>query len=376
MDISELRTPALLCDKRSLGRNLKSMAMKAKQFNVSLRPHIKTHKCVELAKLQEKQGIHGITVSTLKEAEVFSKNGFSDITYAVPLDQSKITQFLELTRDISLKAVIDDQSILERFNSQAKDEKQDVDVLVQVDMGYHRCGVTPTDSSAIKVVECVEKSSNLSFRGILTHAGNSYSCLTTQCIKDIAEQEQKVMVDFAKNLSNHSLDLYPEVISIGSTPTISLCDIIKPEISEIRPGNYAYYDYTQVKLGSCNISDCALTVLSRIVGKYEGRVVLDAGATALSKDQGPTHIEPDCGYGKIFEDYRKSKLDTNSRIENLSQEHGKVSFTNKSIVKTLDIGDLVRILPNHSCLTNNLFRYVYVTDGDMVIDKWEIHSGH
>ncbi|MFW9921000.1 MAG: alanine racemase [Candidatus Thorarchaeota archaeon] len=376
MEISDIRTPALIIDKRKLEANVVSMAKKAKANNVSLRPHIKTHKCLEIARIQEKYGIKGITVSTLREAEDFSNKGFFDITYAVPIDDSKFSRFIELNDKKLMKAIVDDYRVVERFSKAAGDANQEIEVLVKVDMGYHRCGVDPTNHDAVDVVRSVVEAENLKFKGLLTHAGNSYSCNTPSCIERVAEQEQESMISFARTLSEYDYNYYPEVISIGSTPTMALAKEIRSGITEIRPGNYVYYDYSQVKLGVCRISDCALTVIARIVGKYGERAAIDAGATALSKDRGPTHIEPKCGFGKIFRDYEESELDMHTSIDELSQEHGKVSFSHESIVSKMKIGDLVRILPNHACLTNNLFRKAYVVVGDKVLSEWQIFSGH
>ncbi len=376
MDLFKIPTPALLVDRTKLERNINQMVEKTQSQQVALRPHIKTHKCLNVATLQQDAGCQGITVSTLKEAEIFGKHGFTDIVYAVPIEPTKFPKFFAINNYISLKAVVDSTSAIARFNQEAVEKKQMVEVLVQVDMGYHRCGVNPSSPSSIEIVKRIIEASNLEFKGILTHAGNSYSCSSESCIKQVAEKEQDVMIEFSKKLTNEGEEFHPEIVSIGSTPTISLCDRIRPEITEVRPGNYVYYDYTQVKLGSCKITDCALTVLASVIGKFDGRIVIDAGATALSKDRGPTHIEPQNGYGKIFEDYQEGILDDRAVFRDLAQEHGKVSLDTGSPLNELTIGDKVRILPNHSCLTNNLFRKAQVLEGNNIVDEWDIHSGH
>ncbi len=376
MDVSEIDSPALLIDMKKLERNIETMASKARTFSVSLRPHVKTHKCIEIARMQEEYGCRGITVSTLGEAEVFARAGFSDMTYAVPLEPSKIPRLLSLLDKVSVTAIVDNPQIVPQLDVAVRKTGLEIDVLIKVDMGYHRCGVDPSSNGAVSLVEKVVLSPSLNFRGILTHAGNSYSCQTKECIQDIAKQEQEKMVSFASLLSRQSTELTPEIVSIGSTPTITLCEDIISGITEVRPGNYAYFDYTQVLLGSCQVADCALTVHSRITGTYQGRAIIDAGATSLSRDNGPIHIEPDCGYGKLFSDYEESQLDTHCKLESLSQEHGKVTFESGSHLSSLSVGDPVRILPNHSCLTNNLFRKAYVVSDDNVIGIWDIHSGH
>ena len=182
------------------------------------------------------------------------------------------------------------------------------------------------------------------------------------------------MIRFAKTLKTESAELAPGVVSIGSTPTTRLADTFQEEITEIRPGNYAFFDYSQVALGSCAETDCALTVLSSVISKNPDRAVIDAGATALSKDKGPTHIESDVGYGKIFQDYQDGKIDRGVIISSLSQEHGKLTFNGKDSFK-LKHGEKIRIIPNHSCLTANLFDYYQVVRGDSVVDRWRVQRG-
>ncbi len=376
MQIQDLGTPALLIDRNRVIRNVQSMKRKAAGFGVKLRPHIKTHKCIEVGRIQEKEGISGITVSTLKEAEIFASYGFSNILYAVPMQPFHFDWFLKINEKASIKAIVDNARVASILDNKASKANQEVEVLLKVDIGYHRCGVDPANPNAISIVKTITEAESLVFKGILTHAGNSYSCTSPSCIRQIAKQEQDAMVTLAYTLAEHDSRYNPEIISIGSTPTVVLTEDVRPEITEIRPGNYVYYDYTQVKLGTCRISDCALTVLGRIVGKYDGRIVADTGATALSKDRGPIHIEPKCGYGKIYTDYDENILDEHSTIDNLSQEHGKISFGEESVIQSLNIGDTIRILPNHSCLTNNLFSRAYVVDGNRVVGEWQVHSGH
>jgi D-serine deaminase-like pyridoxal phosphate-dependent protein len=213
----------------------------------------------------------------------------------------------------------------------------------------------------------------LEFTGILTHAGHSYSTKSIPEIRSIAVQEQDEMIRFASKL--RAKDIEPETISIGSTPTLMLAESFHPEITEIRPGSYVYFDYMQVRLGVCKITDSSFSVLTSIVSKHSDRLVTDAGATALSKDLGPIHIEQDCGFGKFYEDYETGIIDTESSIVSLSQEHGKVEFTNDSFLSRKNLDDKLRILPNHSCLTNNLFDEIYVLQGERVVDKWKIHRG-
>lgn len=367
----DLLTPAALVDVDRLNRNIERMAKKAKENDVFLRPHIKTHKCVEVGKMQIDHGARGITVSTLKEATSFADAGFRDITYAVPITENKIKFALDLAARVSLKVLVDNTKTVEILDSMSRDLERYIDVMVKVDCGYHRCGINPERGEAIKLVKRISKGALLNFKGILTHAGHSYLANNTHEIKRIAKQEQEVMVTLAKRLKKEGLT--PEVVSIGSTPTVMLSDSFHDMITEIRPGNYVFFDYTQVVLETCKISDCSFTVLSRIVGDYSNRFVIDAGATALSKDKGPIHREPECGYGKIVRDYDNSGIEQDALIESLSQEHGKVTFSPDSRIDR-NVSKMIRIIPNHSCLSANLFKHYIAIKEDSIIAIWKTIS--
>ena len=372
--IHDLITPSVLVDLERLEKNITDMAIRAKEGGVHLRPHIKTHKCIEIGKMQKAAGAQGITVSTLGEALAFSEAGFDDITYAVPLAPDKFDGVRQISERTHLNVLVDHPIIVDQLSRFCKKVGLTADVLVKVDCGYPRTGINPETPAAISLVRKIHDASNLNFKGILTHAGHSYDMTTVAEVKTIAKQEQDVMIRFATTLRTENSELAPEVVSIGSTPTARLADTFQEGITEIRPGNYVFFDYSQVALRSCEVTDCALTVLSSVISMNPDRAVIDAGATALSKDKGPTHIEPDVGYGKIVKDYAEGKLDTEVMIASLSQEHGKLTFTGETGF-TYKHGEKIRIIPNHSCLSANLFDYYEVVKGDSVVDRWKVQRG-
>jgi len=370
--LSDLMTPILLVDYKRLENNIKRIAAKAQSNDVVLCPHIKTHKCIEIGMMQLKHGAGGITVSTLDEAAIFAEVGFNDITYAVPMSSNKIKAALDIASKVNLRLLVDNHEIVSDLESNAEKRGMTLDILVKVHCGYHRTGVDPRDPASIKLVSKIANSRNLTFRGILTHAGHSYDATSIEQIKEIALQEQKVMIDFSERLEKENRNLKPEVVSIGSTPTVELTERFIDGITEIRPGSYVFHDYTQVALGCCQISDCSLSALSKIIGKYGGYLVIDAGVTALSKDLGPTHLEAKTSFGKIYSNYGKHEFDSNLDIYALSQEHGKVRFMNPVDVQKHKVNDSLRILPNHSCLTANLHDCYYIIKDDQVTDKWRV----
>ena len=370
--ISDLVTPCLLIDKNRLLVNIERMAQKANENGVALRPHIKTHKCMEIAEIQREHGAEGLTVSTLDEAAIFADAGFNDITYAVPITSNKISAALAVSDRTELKLLVDSQFSIKVLNDRYREFGAIADVLLKVDCGYHRCGVNPQSNSSIKLVQRIVDSSHLRFRGILTHAGHSYATRNSRQIEEIAHQEQQVMVDFANKLESENKNFKPEVVSIGSTPTMSLSKYIMEGITEIRPGNYVFYDYSQVMLGSCKPEECALTVVASVVGKYNDHLVIDAGATALSKDLGLIDKEGKQQFGKVYSNLDGDSFQTSLSIESLSQEHGKVGFKDPSSVADIEISSMLRILPNHSCLTANLHDYYFILDDSEIVDKWQI----
>ncbi|MHA1387086.1 MAG: alanine racemase [Candidatus Thorarchaeota archaeon] len=370
--LSNLMTPVLLVDYERLENNIKRMAEKAKKNGVNLRPHIKTHKCIEIGKMQLKYGASGITVSTLDEAAIFAETGFSNITYAVPMTSNKIEAALDIASKVNLRVLLENGEIISDLEMALEQREMTLEVLLKVHCGYHRTGVNPRDPTSVQLASKIHGSKYLDFKGILTHAGHSYDTTSIEQIKEVAVQEQTVMLDFAERLAKESSDLKPEVVSIGSTPTIELTERFMEGITEIRPGSYVFHDYTQIVLGCCQIGDCSLTAYSKIIGKYDEYLVTDAGATALSKDLGPTHIETATSFGKIYANYDKQELDTNLHLYSLSQEHGKVKFMNPADAQNFKVNDSLRILPNHSCLTANLHDCYYIIKEGQITDKWRV----
>lgn len=370
MQVNELITPALLINQEKLLNNIVLMASKAREGGVHLRPHIKTHKCLEIATLQYEHGANGITVSTPAEAEVFIDAGFSDVTLAYPVIPDKIPFLLTLAQRSSLKVLVDHPAMVTALEAECVAAETELDVLLKVDCGYHRCGVDPKSVEAITIAKMLNEKRYLRFAGILTHAGQSYEAKSPSEIQMIAKAEQEIMVRFARQLQKQ--DLKPNIVTIGSTPTAMATNQFLDGITEIRPGNYVFFDNIQVALGSCTLSDCALSVLTSIVSVQSDYVVVDAGATTLSKDMGPTHIVADGGYGVVYSTFNAEEPMQTAKLEKLAQEHGKIRFAKDSSPHNFRPGDQIQIIPNRCYLTANLFDQYYVTKGNDVIARWPI----
>jgi D-serine deaminase-like pyridoxal phosphate-dependent protein len=369
--MQDLMTPAVVVDHDRLTDNIDRMAAKAKKHNVALRPHIKTHKCLEIARLQASAGAKGITVATVGEALDFAEGGFDDITLAAPLVHDKFPAISSLSKRVYLKVLVDHPRTIESLQAYAELETIDLNVMLKVDCNYGRSGVNPGQPSAVRLAKSIQEAKNLAFVGILTHGGHSYRAQSPDAVRDVAVEEQKMMLQFANTLRKESKDLDPETVSIGSTPTLTLAEDISEGITEIRPGSYVFLDYSQVALGVCRTKDCALTVVSSVRSVFDDRIVIDAGATALSLDPGPVHLEPQCGFGKIITDYWEGEIDEHP-IASLSQEHGKIKFTGETVLRGVLPGDRIRIIPNHSCLAANLSDDYYIASGEDIIDVWPV----
>lgn len=360
--LTELPTPALLLDVDKLEANLRRMAARARHLGVALRPHVKTHKCVEVARRQLDEGASGITVSTLFEARAFAEAGFRDITWAFPLILDRLPEVVDLAERITLAVLVDSPEAV----SALIDQGTQMRVFLKVDCGYHRAGVDPEGESVVELARRLSDAAHLDFAGILTHAGHSYHCRGRDALLAVAHQERDVMAGCAARL--RVADISVPIVSIGSTPTMSVIDDLTG-IDEIRPGNYAFYDLSQVIFGAASVADCALTVLTSVVSAQPGaeHSIVDAGALALSKDAGPKDLGHD-SMGAVFADYSRGRLHPEIRLTALSQEHGHLS-------ERLAVGRRLRVLPNHSCLTAAQFDAYLVVRGDRVVDRWPILRG-
>ncbi|UCD36810.1 MAG: alanine racemase [Fidelibacterota bacterium] len=348
------------------------MAAKASSLGVALRPHIKTHKCCEIGRMQLDRGACGLTVSTLSEAESFAASGFGDLTHAFPLDPGKTDRALELSERVVLRLTLDDLDTAKALESTAERRGLKINVWLKVDCGYHRAGVDPDSGYALDLARFLHEAPHIIFYGLLTHAGHAYKAGSRKQIQDIARQERDVPVQFALKLRSEGIVV--DIISVGSTPTISVVEDLAG-VQEIRPGNYVFHDRTQVALGSCTLEDCAVTVLATIVSHQpsSSQVVVDAGALALSHDPGPIHQDLPTSRGALIAGTNPLKTHPDIHVESLSQEHGIIRALAPESLADLRVGTRVRILPNHSCLTVALFDHYMVVKGQEVVDQWTIH---
>ena len=337
METAELKTPAFLVDLPKLKTNIRKMLARAGKHSVCLRPHVKTHKTVEIARLQTSDDASGITVSTLAEARFFQKAGFDDIIYAFPITPNKLAEAAELTALTKhFHILLDQLETVTAVEAYGRENGVRFSVFLKIDCGYHRAGVDPLALGSVQMAEHMQASKHILFKGILTHAGHSYHCRNPEEITAIAKQERDVMVRFAERLNQNAISC--ETVSVGSTPTA----IHAPGwqgVSEIRPGNYVFFDKFQADVGSCRLEEAVATVLTTVVAHYpqHNQMLIDAGALALSKDPGATHLNPETVYGAVL----GSPL---LKIVNISQEHGLITSDAQMAFKNFPVGSQQRLL--------------------------------
>jgi D-serine deaminase-like pyridoxal phosphate-dependent protein len=364
MHLADLPTPAAVVDLDIVERNCARMAERLAAQGVRIRPHVKTHKCTALAKLQ---GGQGITVSTVAEARAFGAAGFHDQILAVPVAPQRIEEVLELGREFRLAVLVDDPEVAAKLSRSAEGRGQRAPVWLKVDCGYHRAGVDPLSPRAMSLARSLAQAPGLDFQGLLTHAGHSYDCVDAAGILRVAQQEVSVLTGLARRLRASGVPV--PGVSVGSTPTLSVPHDLGG-VTEGRPGNYVFYDLHQAAIGSCTVADIAISVLSTVIGVYpdRGTLLLDAGALALSKDPGATHMADGPSWGLLMA--LSGRPLPGLRMVGLSQEHGKVRISQAGNVSSLAVGDRVRVLPNHSCLVAAMHAQLVVVRGQQVIDRW------
>ncbi|HEV8509398.1 MAG TPA: alanine racemase [Gemmatimonadales bacterium] len=359
----DVETPALLLYRDVMERNLTHMADRARRLGVSLRPHIKTHKCLELGRRQVAHRAQGITVSTLFEAEAFARGGFTDLTWAFPLDGTHVPHVKRIAgAGATPRVVVDDLETAKALGGSG------LHVWLKVDCGYHRAGVDPSSRYALDVARELGAERGLVFDGILSHSGHAYRTRNKKEAAEIAEQERQVMVWFAELLRKDGLPV--RGISVGSTPAMVAVESLSG-VTEARPGNYIFYDRTMVLIGCCEPRDVAVSVLATVVSHQPGasHFVIDAGALSLSKDLGPSHLGLAPTFGEV-------KGHPELSVASVSQEHGVIRAAAPAAIEgKFKVGQQVEIIPNHSCLTEAHFDEYVVIEGGRVTDRWHIERG-
>lgn len=365
MDLLNIDTPALILDETKMDANIARMRDKARSLGVTLRPHLKTSKCWEVAKRQLWTPQGPATVSTLKEAEEFALHGVKDMIYAVGIAPQKLPRVAALVRrGVDLKIILDSVEAARLVTQYCQKESLEIKVLIEIDCDGHRSGLTPDSAEIINVARALEAPARLV--GVLTHAGGSYDVDTHEALLVRSRGERDGICRAAKKLRDAGYEL--SIVSVGSTPT-ALTDEDLTGVTELRAGVYVFFDLFQAGVGVCQISDIALSLLVTVIGHQmeKGWVITDGGWMALSRDRGTANQKIDQGYGLVCDVH--GHLIDDLWVSGANQEHGIISARNgrKINPKDFPIGMRLRILPNHACPTGAQHPCYYVVNNSLEI---------
>ena len=374
-NLEELETPCLILDKNILEKNCLRARQRCIQLNTILRPHIKTSKSIEIAKIALDQEIGPITVSTLQEAEYFASAGFKDILYAVSIIPRKLTRlnFIQQKYNCLIRLVLDSIFVAKAIVNFSNLNNTKFEIFIEIDCGEGRSGLGFEDQKILEISKIFSNCKNTNLIGILTHAGHSYLTNDKKEILSIANKEREDALASIKNMVNFNQT--PPIISIGSTPTMLFASHLN-DITEVRAGIYMFWDLAQASRGICKIEDIAITILASVIGHNheKKKIIIDAGALALSKDTSANKFMPESGFGLICnQDTGMPLLGLN--VSEIHQEHGSINIYNLDWFDKLPIGSLVRILPNHSCLTCAGFTNYNILENNMITDTWSRTNG-
>ena len=356
MKLQDLDTPAALIDMQRMTFNLQRMQQRTRLLGVNFRPHVKTSKSIDIAKLQLAAGAKGITVSTLKEAEQFFEAGIKDILYAVGILESKLWQAAKLIeKGCDLKLITDNSHTAAALASFSARQGVPLEVWIEVDTDNHRSGVNPENDELLTIGRLLNQG-RLRLGGVMTHAGSSYELNTPEALAGLAEQERYLCLKAANRL--RAANIACDQVSVGSTPTALSAQGLEG-VTEVRAGVYIFFDLVMANVGVCQLDDIALSVLTTVIGhqREKGWAIVDAGWMAMSRDRGTQKQTIDYGYGQVCD--LNGQPIPNYQLISANQEHGIISEQSGrhalDISTRFPIGTRLRILPNHACATGAQF---------------------
>ena len=358
-----IKEPTLLLDKDRCLRNMRKMLDKANTNNISLRPHFKTAQSQTIGRWFREMGVKKITVSSLRMAKYFADDHWNDITVAIPVNILEIDLINELAATIQLNVLVENIEAVDFLN---KNVSSSINIIVKIDAGYHRTGIAYDNIERIeKIVSRVEVAEKLQFLGFLTHSGHTYNARN---YKEIATIHNDCLVKMA-TLEKQYKERFPNLmISVGDTPTCSVMDDFGVA-TEIRPGNFTFYDLMQYQITSCSLDEIAVAMACPVIAKHPKRneIIIHGGGVHFSKDV----LEFE-GVGKVFgfvvADDKGLGWSTPIEgvyLKKLSQEHGTITAPDE-FIENCQIGDIIKILPVHSCMTADLMKRYLSTDGEWI----------
>ncbi|MCD6475610.1 MAG: alanine racemase [Anaerolineaceae bacterium] len=360
----QIQTPTLLINEKQTRDNIKWMVEKAARNSIRLRPHFKTHQSAEIAGWFREQGIQQCTVSSISMAGYFARYGWQDITIAFPVNPREMTTLKQLRETIStLGLLVECSEIVERLEAELESPTE---IWIKVDCGNHRTGILWNDGDGLRnVAQAVRSCKKLHLRGLLSHFGDSYHAVGRSAVTSLYQESLSRLQQARNTLLGAGFEAIE--LSIGDTPSCSLVDALGT-VDEMRPGNFVFYDTMQLAIGSCIGEQISVALACPIVALHPERneVVIYGGAIHLSKDNhsyagqavvfGLPALPTKTGWGAPL---------AGGYVRSLSQEHGVVRLAPEHL-SSLKIGDLLMILPAHSCLTLQAMRTLKTLDGRII----------
>ncbi|HKH90829.1 MAG TPA: alanine racemase [Gemmatimonadaceae bacterium] len=354
-DLAAVETPALVVDLDRLDTNLARAAEYAATHGLALRPHVKTHKSPYVAAAQLRLGAKGLTCATPREAEVMS-DVCDDVLLAYPpVGRARARRLAGLPSSLRVVAALDSEQAATELARAARDARREVGVYVELDLGMKRVGA-PSEDAAVALARHVSESDGLTFEGLAFYPGHIRESMPEQdaALKTLDAALSRALERF------HEAGLPPRVVSGGSTPTLWRTHEV-PGVTEIRPGTYVFNDRQTVATGACTWDDCALTVLATVVSTaIPGQAVIDAGSKALGREPMP---EARDGFGQLLEQ-------PGVVVSRLSEEHGVLDLGDSGWRPA--VGDVVRVVPNHVCITVHLQDEMYGLRSGRLERSWPI----
>jgi D-serine deaminase-like pyridoxal phosphate-dependent protein len=375
--INELPTPCCLVDLEKMQRNIERLSAHIGKLGCVLRPHVKTHKSIEVTQAIIKGGnVKGITVSTLKEAAYFYHHGIPDILYAVGIVPNKLEQAADLIdAGCDLKIVLDNPAMAELVVETAEKYSCTFKVMIEIDTDGHRAGIDPHSDALLATAKLLSTCSNIELHGVMAHAGESYNCFSDESKREIAAQERDLTLIAAQRI--RAIGIECKDVSIGSTPTAHFVDNLDG-VTEVRAGVYVFFDLVMSGLNVCDEDDIAMSVLTNVIGHQQDKnwVITDAGWMALSRDRGTESHPVDQGYGLVTD--ISGNVLNDYIVADANQEHGIIRPRVAKVgteFSHFPLAQPIRILPNHACATAGQFDTFYVVKGQQVVDQWQSISG-
>jgi D-serine deaminase-like pyridoxal phosphate-dependent protein len=361
--LNQIKTPTLLVDEKKCRQNIFKMVEKSHRLGLELRPHFKTHQSRSIGEWFKESGVHKIAVSSLGMAEYFAHARWDDILVALPVNVLEVDIIQRLTPRVNLTIVVDNMTALVIM---AKKLSTSISIMVEIDVGQHRSGMNWDDTKAIAgIVDFISSHENYNFAGFMCHGGQTYQAKSKEEVLAIHEENLAKL----NSVTEPYRSKFPEmIVSYGDTPSCSLSTNFKG-VDEIRPGNYVFYDLMQQQIGSCTKEEIAVATFCPIIGTYpeSGKAIIYGGAVHFSKDHLQVNGAPYYGSVVFMTENGWEFPDVDIPVVRLSQEHGTIAIP-PGYENKFNIGELVGIVPVHSCLAASNMTWYRTLEGGHQLD--------